>query len=440
MLRGRGLRYIDRLSDTHHSTAPSAKNATHIRDPSHVPWVYVELPPVSLQPRLSLRPWRRRPSKAQRAWCRFTALGMGVKPRHGANVVLGCAIVVEHALDHGVHCLPLMPRYLLLAVHQHDLGLILLNHQGDSRKNEDGGRPQANWLTRKHVAGWPENTAHTLWRPELDPSPQDLHTEKEFPMGRGSRMRSFSSPIYSQSCNRSFGDPRGSRHCSIHNDAAIPADTIVRPIYTHGAQERSSPKSIVHFQHESCPTTMLKSLILGLFQASGTLATWSAYQEYVQSHNTSVRTHQSNRPSLVYSPQRPYKKMHSSPKRDRKCVVKSHNDFKTDDSSYVLQAVKKCNNGGHVLFPEGTTYVIGAALDLTGLKHIDIGEFLEQPAADGLESTNTNQKDTSLTHDLYDQTSKVTSNLPTIRTIGKLTPSTRLSKTPPPFSSLVVKM
>jgi galacturan 1,4-alpha-galacturonidase len=69
--------------------------------------------------------------------------------------------------------------------------------------------------------------------------------------------------------------------------------------------------------------------------------------------------------------------MHSSPKRDRKCVVKSHNDFKTDDSSHVLQAVKKCNNGEHVLFPEGTTYVIGAALDLTGLKHIDIGESLE---------------------------------------------------------------
>jgi hypothetical protein len=48
---------------------------------------------------------------------------------------------------------------------------------------------------------------------------------------------------------------------------------------------------------------MLKSLILGLLQASGTFATWAAYQEYVQSHNTtSVRTHESDRPSLVYSP------------------------------------------------------------------------------------------------------------------------------------------
>jgi galacturan 1,4-alpha-galacturonidase len=132
---------------------------------------------------------------------------------------------------------------------------------------------------------------------------------------------------------------------------------------------------------------MLKSLILGLLQASGTFATWSAYQEYLESHNTDVRTKESNRPSLVYSPKSPYQKMHSSPKRDRKCLVKSHHDFKTDDSSYVLQAVKKCNNGGHVLFPEGTTYVIGAALDLTGLKHIDIGESLEEVATDDLDST-----------------------------------------------------
>jgi len=186
---------------------------------------------------------------------------------------------------------------------------------------------------------------------------------------------------------------------------------------------------------------MLKSLILGLLQASGTFATWSAYQEYVQSHNkTSVRTHESLRPSLVYSPKRPYKKMHSSPKRDKKCVVKSHNDFKTDDSSYVLQAVKKCNNGGHVLFPEGTTYVIGTALDLTGLKHVDIGESVRLFAADDLDSTHAaNQKDTSLTHDLHHQTSKVTSNSPTTQTIGKPTPSTKPSKTPPPSSSSAAK-
>jgi galacturan 1,4-alpha-galacturonidase len=141
---------------------------------------------------------------------------------------------------------------------------------------------------------------------------------------------------------------------------------------------------------------MLRSLILGLLQASGTFATWTAYQEYVQSHSTgSVRTHESDRPSLSYSPKRPYKKMHSSPKREKKCVVKSHNDFKTDDSSYVLQAVKKCNDGGHVLFPEGTTYVIGTALDLTGLKHIDIGEFLKSLATDAKCKSEESPTDTS---------------------------------------------
>lgn len=121
---------------------------------------------------------------------------------------------------------------------------------------------------------------------------------------------------------------------------------------------------------------MLKTLILGLLQATGSFATWSAYQEYMQSHSMKAHSHESNRPSLVYSPHRPYKKMHDSPRRHKKCVVKSHNDFKTDDSSYVLHAVEKCNDGGHVVFPEGTTYVIGTALDLTGLKHIDIGMSL----------------------------------------------------------------
>lgn len=132
----------------------------------------------------------------------------------------------------------------------------------------------------------------------------------------------------------------------------------------------------IFHQYEIHSTTMLISLILGLLQATGTFATWTAYQEYVQSHNMKARTHESNRPSLAYSPQQPYKKMHDSPKRHKKCVVNSHNDFKTDDSSYILHAVKKCNDGGHVVFPEGITYVIGTALDLTGLKHIDIGVSL----------------------------------------------------------------
>jgi len=50
----------------------------------------------------------------------------------------------------------------------------------------------------------------------------------------------------------------------------------------------------------------------------------------------------------------------------------------TDDSEYILAAINKCNNGGHVVFPQNVTYVIGTALNLTNLKHIDIGERLRK--------------------------------------------------------------
>ena len=62
----------------------------------------------------------------------------------------------------------------------------------------------------------------------------------------------------------------------------------------------------------------------------------------------------------------------SSPARYKTCSVKSHNDLVTDDSPYILEALHECNNGGHVLFPNGTTYIIGTALDLTFLSHVDI--------------------------------------------------------------------
>jgi galacturan 1,4-alpha-galacturonidase len=54
--------------------------------------------------------------------------------------------------------------------------------------------------------------------------------------------------------------------------------------------------------------------------------------------------------------------------------VESHNDGVTDDSTYILNALHSCNNGGHVVFAEGLKYTIGTALDLTFLEHIDIGK------------------------------------------------------------------
>lgn len=47
--------------------------------------------------------------------------------------------------------------------------------------------------------------------------------------------------------------------------------------------------------------------------------------------------------------------------------------MKTDDSQYILEALNECNNGGTVIFPEYWTYVIGTALNMTFLKHVDIG-------------------------------------------------------------------
>ena len=61
-----------------------------------------------------------------------------------------------------------------------------------------------------------------------------------------------------------------------------------------------------------------------------------------------------------------------SPSRNKTCYVDSHNDYSTDDSPYILDALKDCNNGGHVVFAKDTRYTIGTALDMTFLSHIDL--------------------------------------------------------------------
>lgn len=74
-------------------------------------------------------------------------------------------------------------------------------------------------------------------------------------------------------------------------------------------------------------------------------------------------TDPSDRPSCVPA---------NSPTRSKVCHVKSHNDQTTDDSDYILSALHECNNGGHVIFPADQSYLIGTALDLTFLQHIDL--------------------------------------------------------------------
>ena len=84
--------------------------------------------------------------------------------------------------------------------------------------------------------------------------------------------------------------------------------------------------------------------------------------------------HTSVRPNAQPYPLHPKNPPPKSPSRNKVCYVASHNDGVTDDSEYILAAIEKCNNGGHVVFVEGTEYLIGTALDLTFLKHIDLGK------------------------------------------------------------------
>ncbi|KAI9697165.1 MAG: Exopolygalacturonase X-1 [Bogoriella megaspora] len=83
-------------------------------------------------------------------------------------------------------------------------------------------------------------------------------------------------------------------------------------------------------------------------------------------------THAQGRPSLEIGPKQPYKPFYESAPRTKTCIVQSHDDGATDDSQYFLDALNECNNGGHVLMPSNTTYIIGTALNLTFLNSVDI--------------------------------------------------------------------
>ncbi|KAL1304063.1 hypothetical protein AAFC00_000498 [Neodothiora populina] len=85
-----------------------------------------------------------------------------------------------------------------------------------------------------------------------------------------------------------------------------------------------------------------------------------------------ISKQQGTRPEIVFSPKQPFKPFPSSLARTKDCVVATHGDGKTDDSPAILSAIKECNPGGHVVFSSGKTYIIGTALDLTNLTHVDL--------------------------------------------------------------------
>lgn len=74
-------------------------------------------------------------------------------------------------------------------------------------------------------------------------------------------------------------------------------------------------------------------------------------------------------------PHKPFSPLPASQIRYKTCHVANYGNGR-DDSSNIMSALKKCNNGGKVVFDAGKTYTIGTALDMTFLKHVDLGTLL----------------------------------------------------------------
>lgn len=117
---------------------------------------------------------------------------------------------------------------------------------------------------------------------------------------------------------------------------------------------------------------LVASLVAVALQAVPTLATWSAHEEWESHLPAHYRRSTSQRPSTIFEPRHPWKPISPSLPRTKECYVRSHGDNATDDSQYILSALQECNNGGRVIFPRDQTYIIGTALDMTFLNHIDL--------------------------------------------------------------------
>lgn len=103
-----------------------------------------------------------------------------------------------------------------------------------------------------------------------------------------------------------------------------------------------------------------------------TAALLQASTAWSSPHESHALVTRSNRPHHPIKPHHPGKPFPTSPDRTRTCVVKANGNG-SDDSKNILKAIKDCNNGGHVIFPKEKKFIIGTALDLTFLKHIDLG-------------------------------------------------------------------
>ncbi|KAF2186461.1 glycoside hydrolase family 28 protein [Zopfia rhizophila CBS 207.26] len=112
---------------------------------------------------------------------------------------------------------------------------------------------------------------------------------------------------------------------------------------------------------------------IALLEATAAFAvpSWSSSHDSALQLRRGLPNKVSKRPNHPIAPHHPGKRFPPSSPRTKTCAVKSHGNG-TDDSDNILQAIKECNNGGHVVFSRGEKYTIGTALDLTFLKHIDL--------------------------------------------------------------------
>jgi galacturan 1,4-alpha-galacturonidase len=105
---------------------------------------------------------------------------------------------------------------------------------------------------------------------------------------------------------------------------------------------------------------------------------WQAGSDFVgnkvQRREATETDDGSVRPTVTIAPIHPRLPPPVHGKRDKICHVRyNHHQPDADDSDHVIDAMRRCNDGGHVIFSPGVTYNIAKALDLTFLKHIDIG-------------------------------------------------------------------
>lgn len=126
---------------------------------------------------------------------------------------------------------------------------------------------------------------------------------------------------------------------------------------------------------------------LGL--AQGLLYSVASASDPASGVGENVRVLSRGRPGHTIGPYHPGKSFLRSPPRNKTCVILNPGCCAEDqdDSANIMLAIEQCNDGGHVIFEPGT-YMIGTPLDLTSLKHIDLGRWTDaiRPLSQSLSS------------------------------------------------------